>query len=59
MSIQMIGIDHTKASIDVRTVFPLRRKQLAKLWKNGKKNRRLQDVLYYPPAIVWRFGSVQ
>ncbi|MDO4522185.1 MAG: glutamyl-tRNA reductase [Eubacteriales bacterium] len=37
MSVQMVGIDHTKASIEVRTVFSFTKKNIAKTmetWKN-------------------------
>ena len=37
MSIQMIGIDHTRAGIDVRTVFSFTKKKMAEaLLKDGK-----------------------
>ena len=33
MAIQMIGIDHSKAVIDVRTIFHLRRKKVQKRFR--------------------------
>lgn len=37
MSIQMIGIDHTRASIDVRTVFSFTKKNIAKAMETWKQ----------------------
>ena len=49
MAIQMIGIDHTKAVIDIRTIFSFTKKRSAealKLYKGRKRHPGLCSDLH-------------
>ena len=52
MSIQMIGIDHTRAGIDVRTVFSFTKKKMAEaLEKVGGKGSVSYTHLTLPTIL--------
>ena len=45
MSIQMIGIDHTKASIDVRTVFSFTKKAISETLEKWKEKKEIAGCI--------------
>ena len=59
MAIQMIGIDHSVAAIDIRTVFSFTQKKTVEALEIIKQEKESVAVSCYRPVTVWNSGSAR